>query len=310
MTEKRGFSEIEVDLEKPAPLNKKQKRLEKKGRLRPPKSADGQESKRSPYAVWIGNLSYETSPEELGRFIVYRSNNTVQESDVQRIHMPPKKGFAFVDLASAEQVAAVVELSESELSGRNLLIKDAKSYAGRPGKPFTESTNPPSSILFVGNLSFDTTDDELRMHFQHCGEISRIRTATFQDSGKCKGFSFIDFTEIEACKKALGDKRCRKLNGRTLRMEYGQDRTKRKPQREREEVKEPTPFASEEASGSNTTSIGTPVTAEPAPRAAPAERRQPRKHSSQRPTSGQTLSNAARGKNSIQPSEGKKITFS
>lgn len=318
MTEKRDFSEIEVDLDKPAPLNKKQKRLEKKGKLKTPKPVDEQTPKRSPHAVWIGNLSYETTPKELTHFIAQKSNGAVEEQDILRVHLPPKRGFAYVDLASAEQATAVIALSESQLSGRNLLIKDAKSYAGRPGKPATDNSNAPSRVLFVGNLSFDTTDDDLQMHFQHCGEISRIRTATFQDSGKCKGFSFIDFFDVEACKRALGDKRCRRLNGRYLRMEYGEDRSKRKSQRDDSvradhsadngpypEVAEPAVESTPEVPPASDTQIAKPAHDVSTPR----EKHQPKKRIANRPTPGQALSNATRAKQSIKPSEGKNITF-
>lgn len=126
------------------------------------------------------------------------------------------KGFCYMFFKNVEQMKAVLELSESHLNGRNMLIKDSENYSGRPDKDdlVAMSKNPPSRILFVGNLSFDVTDDLLRKHFQHCGDIVKIRMATFEDSGKCKGFAFIDFKNEEGSTNALKDKSCRKIAGR------------------------------------------------------------------------------------------------
>ncbi|QPG76671.1 hypothetical protein FOA43_004065 [Brettanomyces nanus] len=141
------------------------------------------------------------------------------------------KGFAYVDFKTEAQQTAALSLSETDLNGRNLLIKKSDSYEGRPTRTFPESHNPPSRILFVGNLSFDTTEDQLKNQFMHCGEILRVRMATFEDSGKCKGFAFLDFKDEEGPVAALKDKSCHKMMTRPLRMEFGEDRSKRRVNR-------------------------------------------------------------------------------
>lgn len=239
---KRKQEEIEIDLDQPEPLSKKQKRLLKKGRIDetkkdPRKPHDS--SQRSKYGVWIGNLSFETTQNELRRFLIAKTcdneeTSRITDESISRINMPMNgrkcKGFAYVDFDTPEHAQACISLSESQLSGRNLLIKDHTSFEGRPPKQSNGVTNPATRILFVGNLSHDTTEEDLEFNFQHCGEITKVRMATFQDSGKCKGFAFIDFKEVESATKALGDKRCKIVNGRILRMEYGEDRSKRTKQ--------------------------------------------------------------------------------
>ncbi|XBW35188.1 hypothetical protein QEN19_000751 [Hanseniaspora menglaensis] len=189
------------------------------------------------HSVWIGNLSFDTIREDIQRYIMAKVD-IIQEKDIVRVNMPlakndgkqiKNKGFLYMDFSTEEQKNKVIELSEGELNGRKLLIKDAKNYNGRPDKndPIANSKNPPSKILFVGNLSFDTTDEQLQKHFQHCGEIRRIRMATFEDTGKCKGFAFLDFADEESCVKAMKDKTTYKMAQRPLRMEFGEDRSKR-----------------------------------------------------------------------------------
>lgn len=241
--------EIEIDLKADVPLNKKQQRLLKKGKLNldkirakhpvpTPANEEPAAPVRSKFAVWVGNLSFDTVKEDIIRFI--ESKAKIKEEDITRFNLPKKdnkiKGFCYIDFKTEEQMNKVIGLSEQNLNGRNLLIKNATSFEGRPESNLVNSSkNPPSRILFVGNLSFDTTDDLLKEHFKPCGEIVRIRMATFEDTGKCKGFAFIDFKDETGPTNALTHKEYRKLINRPLRMEFGEDRSKRAPKRRLEE---------------------------------------------------------------------------
>lgn len=115
-------------------------------------------------------------------------------------------GFAYVDFSTAEDVIQALELSEGLLAGRRVLIKDNKSFEGRPAKTKEESRNegkPPNKRIFVGNLRFDTTKEGLRDHFEKCGPIDSVFLATFEDSGKCKGYGWITFAELEGAVNAV-----------------------------------------------------------------------------------------------------------
>lgn len=284
------------------------------------KSSNGQKPKKDKkFGVWIGNLSFDTSKEDLCRFFVAKTKELdescrIEESDIVRVNLPlaqndgkqiKNKGFAHMNFKTQEQMNAVVALSESHLNGRNLLIKDSSSFDGRPDKNdlISMSKNPPSRILFVGNLSFDTTDELLKKHFQHCGDIVKIRMATFQDTGKCKGFAFVDFKDEEGPTNALKDKTCRKIAGRPLRMEFGEDRSKRQVRRRAPEapVSRPEPSLREEHSSN----------------AAPIRERKPvkkfrepsYKDKNNRLKSSVALASAPRASAAIVPSQGKKTTF-
>lgn len=329
--------EIEINLDLPEPLSKKQTRLLKKGKIDETKkitskvsssalkkhksdndlyeeeSGDvsnekdesNKGSKKSDFGVWIGNLSFDTTKDDLRRFLAAKSEILNAES-ITRINLPKNsrngkiQGFAYVDFTNQDQMIAAIDVSEQVLNGRRLLIKDAKSYDGRPAKV----ENDPSRILFVGNLSYDTTDSNLESLFQHCGEVVKIRMATFEDSGKCKGFAFVDFKEKESAKKALSDKRCKKLNGRVLRMEYGQDRSKRTTQEKRgnREDHEDEQIQTEETLLHQD---DTENTKEP-----PKKIRTPKPQKfNELKKPGLALATAQRAKVSIVPSSGQKITF-
>lgn len=366
MSEKRKaeeVEEIEVKLDAPEPLSKKQKRLEKKGKLESKKlkkkakknvkdntdlygesdnehsddngenneAADDEgekaKSKKSPFGVWIGNLSFDTTKDDIRRFLVSKAAPTITEKSLTRINLPKStknksqcKGFAYVDVTNQEELDALIGVSESILNGRNLLIKNANSFEGRPDKAESSQKNPPSRILFVGNLSFDTAERDLEYLFQHCGEIVRIRMATFEDTGNCKGFAFIDFKEVDSATKALKDKRCKKLHGRTLRMEYGEDRSqrKKKPQAsekhssEQKSDSKPKRQTDRDIADKVLSTITDNEPSEPARQKQKPAGTRPRREVSKKDIEkkpGLALATAQRAKQSIVESTGKKVKF-
>ncbi|AMD19409.1 HBR508Wp [Eremothecium sinecaudum] len=286
-------------------------------------TGDGDTKKARKFGVWIGNMSFDTSKEDIVRYLVNKTADSedggkILESDIIRVNMPlakndgktvRNKGFAYLDFQTKEQMEAAIALSETQLNGRNLLIKNSKNFEGRPDKNdlVSMSKNPKSRILFVGNLSFDTTDELLKRHFQHCGEIVRIRMATFEDSGKCKGFAFIDFKDEAGATAALTDRSCRKIASRPIRMEYGEDRSSRHVRR-RPAVE--TPHNSTRKEPSNITQIPeqTPSTFK---KAFKEHKRQysDYKDSNNRIKSSVALAGAQRASAGIVPSEGKKVKF-
>ena len=227
--------EIEVNISAPEPPSKKALRKAKKQKTEPSTEQeesldvrsekegkeDGSEAigpnKKSAFGIWIGNLSWSTSKEELRAF--FTNNAELLDSSIVRLHMPapskapipsdradkPKnKGFAYVNFDTKDAFAKAMTLSEKLFAGRKVLIKDAVNFEGRP-KPAEkeQSGKPASSRIFVGNLSFDMTEDDLRQHFSSCGEISSVHLASFEDSGKCKGYGWIEFEDLKAAGDAV-----------------------------------------------------------------------------------------------------------
>ena len=248
---KTAIDEIQVDLSLPEPPSKKARRALKKGKTLPAKpTSDDDEAgedeedgkakddkkkkkERSPYGVWIGNLRFTVTKTELRQWLVDNSGGSITDDAITRVHMPttkpapgpgPKKdpenrGFAYVDFATFDANVAAIALSETEWYRRKLLIKDSKSYEGRPKKEEPAPVGPDgtstkagssetpavagSSKIFVGNLAFNVTEDDLHAHFEKCGKIRWIKVATFEDSGKCKGYGWVNFEDAEAAAWAV-----------------------------------------------------------------------------------------------------------
>jgi len=70
--------------------------------------------------------------------------------------------------------------------------------------------------LFIGSLAYATTDDTLKAHFEQIGEVSSARVITDRDSGRSKGFGFVEFTDEANNQKAVDDLNGKDLDGRAI----------------------------------------------------------------------------------------------
>jgi len=68
--------------------------------------------------------------------------------------------------------------------------------------------------LYVGNLSFETTETELKELFSQSGPVDTVRIITDRDSGRSKGFGFVEMAD--GGDKAIAEINGKDLNGRAL----------------------------------------------------------------------------------------------
>ncbi len=73
-----------------------------------------------------------------------------------------------------------------------------------------------SARLFVGNLSHDTSSDELRTLFSEAGEVDSCQLITDRDTGRSKGFGFVEMNSKEAAEVAKVKFGGQELHGRAL----------------------------------------------------------------------------------------------
>jgi RNA recognition motif-containing protein len=70
--------------------------------------------------------------------------------------------------------------------------------------------------LFVGNMSFQTTEADLRAIFEPFGEIQRVSIITDRDTGRARGFAFVEMTNDDEAEKAIAALNGKELDGRAL----------------------------------------------------------------------------------------------
>jgi RNA recognition motif-containing protein len=79
--------------------------------------------------------------------------------------------------------------------------------------------------LYVGNLSFNTTELELREVFSQCGTVAETKMVMDRETGRPRGFAFVEMGSEQDAKQAIDQLNGRELGGRTLTVNEAQERS-------------------------------------------------------------------------------------
>lgn len=81
--------------------------------------------------------------------------------------------------------------------------------------------------LFVGNISFQTTESELRAAVEPLGEIDRIRIMTDRETGRSRGFAFVEMVDDAEATRAIAALNGKELGGRVLNVSEARPKPER-----------------------------------------------------------------------------------
>jgi RNA recognition motif-containing protein len=81
--------------------------------------------------------------------------------------------------------------------------------------------------LYVGNLSYDTTEETLRALFAEYGDIEAVRLITDRYTGRSKGFAFVEMSAEEAAEEAVEALNGKEVDGRELKVDKAKPRSDR-----------------------------------------------------------------------------------
>jgi len=181
--------------------------------------------------VFVGNLSYDIDDDKVKEFF----KEIGELSDIYWLTDRDSgdfRGAGFLTFESNEIAdKAVEEMAGKDLMGRALKIDwaEERNKGGRKKSGFVPDwvNNPLSErpdncyTVFLGNLDFNITEDDVKKHFKDCGELKSIRW--MQKDGEFKGAGFAEFTTTEGVDAAV--KLCGKeIVGRAARVDYAKPR--------------------------------------------------------------------------------------
>jgi cold-inducible RNA-binding protein len=81
--------------------------------------------------------------------------------------------------------------------------------------------------IFVGNLDFNTSEDELRQLFEAYGQVDRVAIMTDRDTGRSRGFGFVEMSSAEDGEKAIAALNGSQVGGRTLNVNEARPKPER-----------------------------------------------------------------------------------
>jgi RNA recognition motif-containing protein len=158
--------------------------------------------------LYVGNLADHTTPQDLSGLFAQVGHvvsvRLIMDRDTGR-----SKGFGFVEMESEGAARAITELHHTTLHGRPLSITEARPQSSLEGRL-------PPSRLFVNNLPYETTAAELKEFFSSVGPVSFLSLPVARESGKPRGFAFVEFAEPTHAKEAIRRFHSQLFNGRVL----------------------------------------------------------------------------------------------
>src|SRR5215475_4523083 len=81
--------------------------------------------------------------------------------------------------------------------------------------------------IFVGNLSFNTGEDELRQLFEPYGQVDRVSILTDRETGRSRGFGFVEMSNAEEGDKAIANLNGAQIGGRTVNVNEARPKPER-----------------------------------------------------------------------------------
>lgn len=82
--------------------------------------------------------------------------------------------------------------------------------------------------IYVGNLSYNLTEDELRTAFEEFGAVDSARIITDRDTGRAKGFAFVEMGNDGEAKAAIEALNGKELGGRAMNVNEARPRPERR----------------------------------------------------------------------------------
>ena len=186
--------------------------------------------------IFVGNLSWAVDNDRLSQ--EFADCGEVISARVQLDRNTGKsRGFGYVTFATTEAADAAIALNGTkEIDGRipNLdKSTDVGPNREKRAQAFGDARSAPSKVLFVGNLSWNTVEDTIWDAFSEYGEVSSVRLPTDRESGKPKGYGYIEFSVVDSAQKAINAMSGQEIDGRAIRLDFSQPRDANGPGRGR-----------------------------------------------------------------------------
>ena len=148
--------------------------------------------------LFIGGLNYSTTEEELRAH--FEQFGELVDCVVMKFNDTGRsRGFGFVTYSSAAQLDACQDARPHEIAGKVLETKRAtpRSDAGKP------EAQASVKKIFIGGVSDDIEDEDLRDYFDQFGRVMNVEQMKWNDTGKKRGFGFVEFDDYDAVDKIV-----------------------------------------------------------------------------------------------------------
>mmetsp|Transcript_15533 Transcript_15533/g.17907 ORF Transcript_15533/g.17907 Transcript_15533/m.17907 type:complete len:319 (-) Transcript_15533:1260-2216(-) len=172
--------------------------------------------------LYVGNLDFAANEDSLRETFGAHGEITDCFLPMDRESGRPR-GFGFVTFSTrsaAEQ--AIAKLDQTDMGGRTIRVNESRpkgesAPGGGGGGGGFNASGGADVKLYVGNLSYDTTQDTLQAEFEKIGSVSDCYLPTDRETGRIRGFAFVTMVAADA-QTALDKMNGAEVDGRELRV--------------------------------------------------------------------------------------------
>lgn len=185
-----------------------------------------------PNTIFVGRLAWSLDEARLAS--AFAQFGQIQSTKIIRDRQTGRsKGFGYVEFATAAEAKAALSLHGTEIDGfainvdlsqpRNVVQstaggpmlrrEDSSPQASAAGnrsaatnamaQAASRPPSEPSTTVFVGNLSFAASERDLWTAFSACGLIKAVRLPRYHDTGKMKGYAYVEFEDIASATRCV-----------------------------------------------------------------------------------------------------------
>lgn len=174
--------------------------------------------------LFVGNLPFDIDSEKLAQ--MFERAGVVEISEViYNRETDQSRGFGFVTMSSVEEAQKAVEMFHRyDVGGRLLTVNIAAPRGSQPERP---QESEPTYKVYAGNLPWQVDDARLEQVFSQHGKVLDARVVFDRETGRSRGFGFVQMASKAEMDDAIAALDGQSLDGRTLRVNVAEERSRR-----------------------------------------------------------------------------------
>ncbi|CAG8786908.1 11736_t:CDS:10 [Gigaspora margarita] len=182
--------------------------------------ADSDEEERDKRTVFVMQLAARLRTRELADF--FSSAGKVRDAKIIADRISRRsKGVGYVEFYDEEAVPKALALTGQKLLGIPVIVQLTEAEKNRQARLAEQAASHATDIayhrLYVGSVHFNLTEDDLRQVFEPFGPLEFVNLHKDPETGRSRGFAFIQYKNPEDAKQALEKMNGFELAGRTVR---------------------------------------------------------------------------------------------
>ncbi|VIO94605.1 conserved hypothetical protein,hypothetical protein [Brugia malayi] len=147
-----------------------------------------EEASEKRHTVFVSNLDFKLPTERLKEIFLNAKEIRLVYRGMSKLH----KGFGYIDFSTEREARDALKMDRTQIDGRPLYVSEYKPHDKGKNTEFRYSTGLEKNKVFVNNIHYDATEEQLKEIFTIFGTIRDIRIVTHK-SGKSKGCAYVEF---------------------------------------------------------------------------------------------------------------------